>query len=155
MQILLKSKVKSSTGFLYTLQNMVYGVIIQYISIPIQLLLALHYQPVCTLIDYGYTVDYLTTMATISFGLVNHGITTQVKEIYVFITRIICISMVTNQNRLTPNFRFFLFDKFEGNTLLHNVLKNLVPSMSLYPSFRQFSKPAISHRDTFQRNKTG
>ena len=29
----------------------------------------------------------------------------------------------------------FLFDKFEGNTFLHNVLKNLVPSMSLYPSF--------------------
>ena len=50
---------------------------------------------------------------------------------------------------------FFLFDKFEGNTFLHNVLKNLVPSMSLYPSFRQLSKPAISHRDTFQRNKTG
>ena len=47
-----------------------------------------------------------------------------------------------------------LFDKFEGNTFLHNVLKNLVPSMSLYPSFRQLSKPAISHRDTFQRNKT-
>ena len=66
-----------------------------------------------------------------------------------------CISMVTNQNRLTPNFRFFLFDKFESNTFLHNVLKNLVPSMSLYPSFRQLSKPAISHRDTFQRNKTG
>ena len=52
-------------------------------------------------------------------------------------------------------FDFFLFDKFEGNTFLHNVLKNLVPSMSLYPSFRQLSKPAISHRDTFQRNKTG
>ena len=50
---------------------------------------------------------------------------------------------------------FFLFDKFEGDTFLHNVLKNLVPSMSLYPSFRQLSKPAISHRDTFQRNKTG
>ena len=50
---------------------------------------------------------------------------------------------------------FFLFDKFEGNTFLHNVLKNLVPSMSLCPSFRQLSKPAISHRDTFQRNKTG
>ena len=50
---------------------------------------------------------------------------------------------------------FFLFDKFEGNTFLHNVLKNLVPSMSLYPSIRQLSKPAISHRDTFQRNKTG
>ena len=50
---------------------------------------------------------------------------------------------------------FFLFNKFEGNTFLHNVLKNLVPSMSLYPSFRQLSKPAISHRDTFQRNKTG
>ena len=49
----------------------------------------------------------------------------------------------------------FLFDKFEGNTYLHNVLKNLVPSMSLYPSFRQLSKPAISHKDTFQRNKTG
>ena len=30
----------------------------------------------------------------------------------------------------------FLFDKFEGDTFLHNVLKNLVPSMSLYPSFR-------------------
>ena len=50
---------------------------------------------------------------------------------------------------------FFLFDKFEGNPFLHNVLKILVPSMSLYPSFRQMSKPAISHRDTFQRNKTG
>ena len=50
---------------------------------------------------------------------------------------------------------FFLFDKFEGNTFLHNVLKNLVPSMSLYSSFRQLSKPAISLRDTFQRNKTG
>ena len=50
---------------------------------------------------------------------------------------------------------FFLFDKFEGNTFLHNVLKNLVPSMSLYPSFRQLSKPAISHNDTFQQNKTG
>ena len=49
----------------------------------------------------------------------------------------------------------FLFDKFKGNTLLHNVLKNLVPSMSLYPSFRQLSKPAISHSDTFQQNKTG
>ena len=49
----------------------------------------------------------------------------------------------------------FLFDKFEGDTFLHNVLKNLVPSMSLYPSFRQLSKPAISHSDTFQRNKTG
>ena len=44
-----KNKVKSSTscpGFLYTLQsryfeNVVHGVIIQYISIPIQLLLAL------------------------------------------------------------------------------------------------------------------
>ena len=63
--------------------------------------------------------------------------------------------MVTNQNRLTPIFRFFLFYKFKGNTLLHNVLKNLVPTMSLYPSFRQLSKPAISHRVTFQRNKTG
>ena len=51
--------------------------------------------------------------------------------------------------------KFFLFDKFEGDTILHNVLKNLVPSMSLYPSFRQLSKPAISHSDTFQRNKTG
>ena len=48
-----------------------------------------------------------------------------------------------------------LFDKFEGNTFLHNVLKNLVPSMSLYPSFRPLSKPAISHRDTFQQNKIG
>ena len=28
-----------------------------------------------------------------------------------------------------------LFDKFEGDTFLYNVLKNLVPSMSLYPSF--------------------
>ena len=67
------------------------------------------------------------------------------------------ITMVTNQNRLTPIFRKkILFDKFEGNTFLHNVLKNLVPSMSLYvPSFRQLSKPAISHSDTFQRNKTG
>ena len=53
------------------------------------------------------------------------------------------------------NFSIFLFDKFKGNTLLHNVLKNLVPSMSLYPSFRQLSKTAISHRDTFQQNKTG
>ena len=61
--------------------------------------------------------------------------------------------MVTNQNRLTPIFRFFLFDKFEGDTFLHNVLKNLVPSMSLYPSFRQMSKPAISHRDTFNETK--
>ena len=51
--------------------------------------------------------------------------------------------------------KFFLFDKFECNTFLHNVLKNLVPSMSLYPSIRQLSKPAISHSDTFQRNKTG
>ena len=61
------------------------------------------------------------------------------------------ISMITNQNRLTPNFYFyfFLFDKFKGTTLLHNVLKNLVPSMSLYLSFRQMSKPAISHRVTF------
>ena len=50
---------------------------------------------------------------------------------------------------------FFLFDKFDGNTFLHNVLKYLVPSMSLYPSFGQLSKPAISHKDTFQRNKTG
>ena len=50
---------------------------------------------------------------------------------------------------------FSLFDKFEGNTFLHNVLKNLVPSMSLYRSIRQLSKPAISQRDTFQRNKTG
>ena len=64
--------------------------------------------------------------------------------------------MVTNQNRLTLKiFIFYLFDKFKGNTFLHNVLKNLVPSMSLYPSFRQLSEPAISHRDTFQRNKTG
>ena len=30
---------------------------------------------------------------------------------------------------------FYLFDKFECNTFLHNVLKNLVPSMSLHPSF--------------------
>ena len=51
--------------------------------------------------------------------------------------------------------KFFLFHKFEGDTFLHNVLKNLVPSMSLYPSFRQLSKPTISHSDTFQRNKTG
>ena len=49
----------------------------------------------------------------------------------------------------------FLFDKYEGDTFLHNVLKNFVPSMSLYPSFRQLSKPVISHSDTFQRNKTG
>ena len=63
-----------------------------------------------------------------------------------------CIPMVTNQNRLTP---IFSFNKFQGNNLLHNVLQNLVPSMSLYPSFRQLSKPAISHRVTFQRNKTG
>ena len=59
--------------------------------------------------------------------------------------------MVTNQNRRTPIFQFFLFDKFKGNTLLHNVLKNLVPTMSLYPSFRQLSKPAISHRVTFHK----
>ena len=51
--------------------------------------------------------------------------------------------------------KIFLFDKFEGNTFSHIVLKDLVPSMSLYPSFRQLSKPAISHRDPFQRNKTG
>ena len=64
--------------------------------------------------------------------------------------------MVTNQNRLTPIVqKKILFDKFKGDTFLHNVLKNLVPSMSLYPSFRQLSKPAISHSDTFQRNKTG
>ena len=44
------------------------------------------------------------------------------------------ISMVTNQNRLTPIYLFILLDKFKGNTLLHNVLKNLVPTMSLYPS---------------------
>ena len=50
---------------------------------------------------------------------------------------------------------FFLFDIFKGNTLLHNVLKDLAPSMSLYPSFRQLSKTAISHRVTFQQNKTG
>ena len=50
---------------------------------------------------------------------------------------------------------FFLFDKFKGNTLLHNVLKNLVLTMSLYPPFCQLSKPAISHRVTFQWNKTG
>ena len=65
------------------------------------------------------------------------------------------ILMVTNQNRLTPIFRFFLLDKFKSNTLSQNVLKNFVPIMSLYPSFRQLSKPAISHRVTFQRNKTG
>ena len=53
------------------------------------------------------------------------------------------------------NFLFFLFDKFKGNTLLHNVFKNLVHSMSLYPLFRQMSKPAISHRVNFQLNKTG
>ena len=53
------------------------------------------------------------------------------------------------------NFSIFLFDKFKGNTLLQNVLKNLVPILSLYPSFRQLSKPAISHRVTFQRDKTG
>ena len=63
--------------------------------------------------------------------------------------------MVTNQNRLTPIYHFFLFDKFKGNTLLLNVLKNLVPTMSLYPSFCQLSKQAISHRFTFQWNKTG
>ena len=40
--------------------------------------------------------------------------------------------MVTNQNRPTSIFRFFLFDKFKGYTFLNNVLKNLVPSMSLY-----------------------
>ena len=50
---------------------------------------------------------------------------------------------------------FFLFDKFKGNTLLHNVLKNRVPTMSLYTSIRRLSKPAISARVTFQRNKTG
>ena len=55
------------------------------------------------------------------------------------ITHLIKQSMVTNQNRLIPIFRFFLFDKFKGNTLLQNVLKNLVPIMSLYPSFRQLS----------------
>ena len=59
--------------------------------------------------------------------------------------------MVTNQNWLTPIFLNFLFDKFKGNTLL----QNLVPIMLLYPSFRQLSKLAISHRVTFQRNKTG
>ena len=42
---------------------------------------------------------------------------------------------------------FFLFDKFEGNTFLHNVLKNLVPSMLLYPSFRQLSN-RLSHTET-------
>ena len=63
--------------------------------------------------------------------------------------------MVTNKNRQTPIYQFFLFDKFKGNTPLHNVLKDPVPSMSLYPSFRQLSKPAISHRVTFQQNKTG
>ena len=68
---------------------------------------------------------------------------------------VVSISMATNQNRITQIFRFVLVDKIEGNTFLHNVLKNLVPSMSLYPSFRQLSKPAISQRDTFQRNKTG
>ena len=52
------------------------------------------------------------------------------------------------------NFSIFLFNKFKGTTLSHNVLKNLVSTMSLYPSFRQLSKPAISHRVTFQRNKT-
>ena len=30
-------------------------------------------------------------------------------------------------------FILFLFDKFKGNTLSQNVLKDLVPSMSLYP----------------------
>ena len=39
--------------------------------------------------------------------------------------------MITNQNWL----------KFKGNTLSHNMLKDLVPSMSLYLSFRQLSKP--------------
>ena len=63
------------------------------------------------------------------------------------------LSIVTNQNRLTPIFEFFLFDKFRGNTLLHNVFKNLVATMSLYPSFCQLAKPAISHRITFQQNK--
>ena len=42
----------------------------------------------------------------------------------------------------------FLFDKFEGDTFLHNVLKNLVPSMSLYPSFRQLTKNRLSHTVT-------
>ena len=65
------------------------------------------------------------------------------------------ISMVTNQNQLTPIFLYFLFDIFKGNTLLHNVLKDLALSMSLCPSFRQLSKTAISHRVTFQWNKTG
>ena len=51
-------------------------------------------------------------------------------------------------------FNLFLFDKFKGNTYLHNMLKYLVPSTSLYPSFRQLSKSAISHRVTFQRKKT-
>ena len=62
------------------------------------------------------------------------------------------MSMVTNQNRLTPIFRFFLFDKFEGNTLLHNVLKNLVPNMSLYPHFDSCQN-RLSHTETLF-NKT-
>ena len=40
-------------------------------------------------------------------------------------------------------FKKILFNKFKDNTLLHNVLIDLVNSMSLYPSFRQLSKPAI------------
>ena len=88
-------------------------------------------------------------------------------EYLLYVVNIIYIFIVTQYNIFeyidgheskpaNSNFsKKILFDKFEGNTFLHNVLKNLVPSMSLYPSFRQLSKPAISHSGTFQRNKTG
>ena len=55
--------------------------------------------------------------------------------------------MVTNQNRLTPIFRFFLFDKFEGNTFLHNVLKNLVPRCRYTPHFDNCQN-WLSHTET-------
>ena len=45
------------------------------------------------------------------------------------------MSTVTNQNRLTKFFLFFLFDKFKGNTLLHNELKILFLACRYTPHF--------------------
>ena len=55
--------------------------------------------------------------------------------------------MVTNQNRLTPIFRFFLFDKFEGNTYLHNVLKISFLACRYTPHFDNCQN-RLSHTET-------
>ena len=50
-------------------------------------------------------------------------------------------------------FIYYLFDKLKANTLLHNVLKVLVPSMSLYPSFRQLSNRLYLTPSLFNETK--